>query len=305
MNQGALGTCAVIGMGLIGGSFAAAVRKADLCTEIIGVDTCAESLKYAHRQGIIDRGLQAPGPELGRMDHIFLATPVKTFYGIFESLRQHCTDRTLIVDFGSVKGELAAHLYVNSPQLRYLPAHPIAGAERSGIRAADAELFRGRKFILTPFEPERQATDLESMQDCLRQIGALPIQLDPIEHDRVFAAVSHLPHMVAYTLVNAIADMEQAWGIPLGNFPGAGFRDFTRIASSDETMWSDIALTNTQPILRSLEHFEESLRCLRKAIERGDTRRLLEYFRQSREYRDSMIDRMNAMEQTLAEETHR
>ncbi|ADU65467.1 prephenate dehydrogenase/arogenate dehydrogenase family protein [Desulfurispirillum indicum] len=283
--------CAIIGLGLIGGSFGAALKEHGLARHITGIDRCEQTLRQAMGSGIIDGSSTVVAGALAGCTHIFVATPVGSFDVVFEQLSQHAEASALVVDFGSVKGELSMRMHRRFPQLNYIPAHPIAGSERSGVGAASASLFRNRKWIITPL-PQTPSVQLSELRQLLLAVGAVPVDMDPMEHDRVFAAVSHLPHMVAYGLVGSIAAMEDAWNLPLSRYPGAGFRDFTRIASSDETMWADIALANKAEILESMELFRESLEKIRQAIACEDRSALLESFRGAREYRDAIVRHM-------------
>ncbi|MBB5021724.1 prephenate dehydrogenase [Desulfurispira natronophila] len=283
---------AIVGMGLIGGSFAAALKEYGLALSITGVDRDEATLRYAQQCGLIDHGLTSITPSLAGCSHLFVATPVGTFAQIFQQVAHHIPT-VKVVDFGSVKGELSLELHQRFPQLDYLPAHPIAGSERSGIHAADSRLFMSRKFILTPL-PKTSPDLTFQMQEVLQKISAHVCTMDPVEHDEIFGAVSHLPHMIAYALVDAISAMEKTSGLELSRYPGAGFRDFTRIASSDETMWTDIALANRSQLLNGLESFQNSLGNLRSAIENNDSESLKTLFRDARRYRDAIVRHMES-----------
>lgn len=290
--------CAVIGLGLIGGSFAAALKSHGLAACVVGVDSNTEALREALTYGYIDEAAEmGSGSVLTSCEVIFVATPVRSMPKIFAQLNVILPPTALVVDFGSVKGELAWALN-QGISFRYLPAHPIAGGERSGIHAAQSTLFQGKKFIICPFDREAYASDIALMEQLILVIGGQSEVMDTAEHDTIFAAVSHLPHVVAYALVNALRTMESCSGIKLGRYPGAGFRDFTRIASSDEVMWSDIALTNRTEILHALDAFEETLGGIRQAIERHDEAYLLATFRHAREYRDQIVKNMAERQKT-------
>jgi prephenate dehydrogenase len=280
--------CAVIGLGLIGGSFAAALKSYGVATCVVGIDSNTEALREALTYGYIDEIGDIHDASLASCEVVFVATPVRSMPTIFTKLNEVLPSTALVIDFGSVKGELSYALNA-AISFRYLPAHPIAGGERSGIHAAQSTLFQGKKFIICPFHRETYSADVALMEQIIQVIGGQSEVMDISEHDAIFAAVSHVPHVVAYALVNSLRTMESRSGIELGRYPGAGFRDFTRIASSDEVMWSDIALTNRTEILHALDAFEETLCGIRQAITSNDEEYLLATFRHAREYRDKIV----------------
>lgn len=280
-------TVAIVGVGLIGGSFALALKAAALVDRILGYDLDVENLDQALKLGVIDHACSGP-EELGAADVIFLATPVLAMPAALQRIVPHLREGAILTDGGSVKGALISALEpLIPPHLHYVPGHPISGTERSGASAAFSSLYRGKRCILTP--TERTDPQALAMVAALWQaIGSEVMIMDAEKHDRILAAISHLPHMVAYALVNAVGSYDR-YEENILPYSAGGFRDFTRIASSDPTMWRDIALTNRDALLEMIDRFEVDLAQLKDAIQCGDGPALYEYFLRSKLNRDAII----------------
>ena len=246
---------AVIGVGLIGGSFALALKQANAVTRIVGVGRNAANLQVALERGIIDAAAPDAAAAARGADLVLVAAPVGQYPAIFSALRD-C--KAVITDGGSTKRDViaAARQALGTSLARFVPAHPIAGAEKSGASAASAELFRGRRVVLTPLEENRDAA-VNMVEDAWRKCGAKVSRMDADEHDAVLAAVSHLPHLLAFALVHEVA--ARANSAELFSFAAGGFRDFTRIASSHPEMWRDICVANRDRLLEEVKRFSAKL----------------------------------------------
>jgi len=274
---------AVIGAGLIGGSFALALKKAKAVSHVVGVGRSKQNLKLALERGIIDSIARDAGAAAKEADLVLVATPVAQFDSVFASLTN---SNALITDAGSTKRDViaAARQALGSGIARFVPAHPIAGAEKSGAAAASADLFQNRRVVLTPLKensPEAIAKVTSAWQACGARVSRMPAD----EHDAVLAAVSHLPHLLAFALVHEVAgrgNSEQ-----LFSFAAGGFRDFTRIASSHPEMWRDICLANRDQLLLELNKFGEKLQQVKALLD--DPAGLEKLFAEAREARDRWI----------------
>ncbi len=277
---------AVLGAGFIGGSLCLAARTRGLAERVVAIDRDAGTRDEASRCGLADEITADPAAARGA-DLVVLAVPVGAMGEAAAAVAPHVTDRTVVTDVGSVK---SAVLAVVSPALpypgRFVPGHPIAGRERSGPGAADADLFEGALIVLTP-EPRTDPACATFVRALWAGAGGRVLTMDAAEHDRVFAAVSHLPHVVAYALVGALLDLEANQG-PLVRYSAGGLRDFTRIAQSDPTMWRDICLANREPLLKSLARFRHALGLLEGQIAAGDGAGLWQAFARAREARRGM-----------------
>ena len=278
---------AIIGVGLIGGSLALALKAAGVADRILGYDLDAHNLEQALQLGVIDQVCSSP-EELSAADLIFLATPVLAMSAALTTIAPHLKPGAILTDGGSVKAAVISVLEPLLPEkLRYVPGHPISGTERSGATAAFATLYRGKRCILTPTDrTDPQALDLVTA--LWQAAGSEVIIMDAEKHDRILAAISHLPHMVAYALVNAVGAYDR-YEENILLYSAGGFRDFTRIASSDPTMWRDIALTNREALLEMIERFEADLAGLKEAIRIADAPALHSYFLRSKLNRDAIL----------------
>lgn len=263
---------AVIGVGLIGASCALAIRAAGAASRIVGIGRSQANLDRALARGAIDRavGFDADwAHEVADADLVLIAVPVAQCRGVLAALAGSLTERTVITDAGSTKQDvvLAARETLKHRLPQFVPGHPIAGNERSGAEAGDASLYVGRQVILTPL-PETSATAVARVADFWTACGARVARLDPARHDRILAAVSHLPHLLASALVAELAARPDSDEY-LGN-AGGGFRDFTRIAAGSPEMWRDIALANRDALLTELAAYRTALDALALSIEHGD-----------------------------------
>jgi prephenate dehydrogenase len=263
------GKLVVFGVGLIGGSFALALKAAGQVDEVVGFGRSVATLKQALGLGIIDRIGIDPGEEMMGADLALLATPVGQMPEIMARIAPYLEAETIVTDGGSTKSDVAAAAreHFGEKTRQFVPAHPIAGAENSGAAAARADLFRGRKVVLVPL-PENPVLNVARVRSAWEWCGGEIFELSPEEHDRVFAAVSHLPHLLSFALVHDLAAREKA--SLYFDFAAGGFRDFTRIAASHPEMWRDICLANRAALLGELERYQSRLDELRAALSRSD-----------------------------------
>lgn len=279
----------IIGVGLIGGSLARALRRAGACGRITGIGRNENHLKRALELGVID-DFETDPSTVKETDLIVLATPLSTTEPLLRSLADSLKPETVITDVGSAKGVVvdAARAALGAHFTRFVPAHPIAGTERSGVEASFAELFDEHLVILTPVdETDEQA--IRIIRTMWETCGARVVDMDVAQHDRVLAATSHLPHMLAYALVDCLTEMEERQAI--FRFAAGGFRDFTRIASSSPVMWRDVCLANREALLAVLDDFQEHLGQVRAAIADNDGERLLDIFDRAKRSRDDFVRR--------------
>lgn len=279
---------AIIGVGLIGGSLALVLKNKGLASNIVGIGRGLPNLEAAKRLGIIDSFTREIGEGVKDADLVVIAVPVLK---IAETVRQaapHLKPGCIVTDVGSVKGAVISAVDPFIPEgVLFVPGHPIAGTENSGAEAAFPELYEGRKCILTPTQ-KTDAAALEAVRLVWEATGAKVVVMDAPLHDMILAAVSHLPHMIAYTLVNAVGDMEDS-GVDALSYSAGGFRDFTRIASSSPEMWSDICAMNKEQILTMIDAFRRRLDGLRELIENGELSALKAEFDHAKSLRDSLI----------------
>lgn len=282
----ALGKVVICGVGLIGGSFALALRRAGMVRQVVGIGRSLTSLARARELGIIDVATDDWAQAADGADLILLSAPVGQMDAIMAAMAPHLQPGTAVTDAGSTKRDVVEaiyrHLSAHLPQV--IPAHPIAGAEKSGADAAFAELFEGRKVVLTPL-PENDPAMVARVREAWQACGATLHEMPPQEHDRVFAAVSHLPHLLAFGLVHDLA--ERANAELLFSHAASGFRDFTRIAGSHPEMWRDICLANREALLGELDQYLAELAYLRALLIAGDGRRLQALFERAREARNA------------------
>jgi len=276
----------IFGIGLIGGSFALALRRTNAVGEVVGFGRSAATLEQALQFGLIDRIGDDVAREVRDADLILLATPVAQMAEIFARIAPHLGTHTLITDGGSTKANVVAvaRQHLGAKIAQFIPAHPIAGAEQSGPAAALADLYQGKKVVLTPL-PENSAAAVARVRAAWQACGALVSELTPEQHDEVFAAVSHLPHLLAFTLVHDLAQRDNRE--LLLSFAASGFRDFTRIAASSPEMWRDISLANRDALLREIEQYAAELYKLHQALQQSDSARLEEIFSVAREVRST------------------
>jgi prephenate dehydrogenase len=273
----------IFGVGLIGGSFALALRKANAVGEVVGFGRSASNLKQALQLGIIDR-IGEDVAEVGDADLVLLATPVGQMAELMARIAPYLGTHTLVTDGGSTKSDVVRDAYaqLGSKVAQFVPAHPIAGAEQSGPAAALENLYQGKRVVLTPL-PENSQQAIARARAAWEECGAVVSELAPEQHDEVFAAVSHLPHLLSFALVHDLAQRDNR--DVLLSFAASGFRDFTRIAASSPEMWRDICLANREALLRELLQYARELHGLYQALERGDAAKLDEVFTEARRVR--------------------
>jgi len=280
---------AVIGVGLIGGSLAQALREAGEVEEITGCGRSRENLEKAVKLGVIDRYTHDIGEAVEAADMVFLAIPLGAMKEAFAAMQGHLLPGAVITDGGSCKGSVVADaraVFGKIPPM-LVPGHPIAGTERNGVEASFAALYRNRRVILTPMEE----TDLQATarvrrmwEACGARVSEMPVE----HHDEVLAATSHLPHMLAFGLVDTLARMKE--NDEIFRYAAGGFRDFTRIASSNPVMWRDICVANGPALSKMLAAFAEEMNDLAQIIAEEDGERLLEVFSSAKAARDRFVD---------------
>lgn len=279
---------AIAGVGLIGGSFARALREAGVVRTVVGIDRDRNNLEQALSLGIIDEIADSAAAGVRDADVVFLAVPSCAIPAVLQEIIPALSPGTVVTDGGSVKTEIVVSCErMVPPDSFFVGGHPIAGTEHSGAAASFASLFRGKRCILTPTAATNAAA-LNMVSRLWQAAGADVCFMEPGHHDRIFAEISHLPHVVAYALVHAVgtADVE---GENVLSYTAGGFRDFTRIASSDPAMWRDVALMNREALLVSVDGFSASLAELRRRIENGDAAGLTEFFTTAKQFRDGII----------------
>jgi len=274
----------IVGLGLIGGSFALNLKLRGFPGKITAVDINPEAIEKGIELEIIDGG-SLKHSIAKSADLVVLATPVGVYEVVLEQLKPHIRENCIVSDLGSVKGELVRRCEeILEGVAPFVGGHPIAGTEKSGVEHSVENLFERAKFIITPTEKtDPQAK--EKVRRLWEALGSEVIEMDPYHHDRVFAAVSHLPHVVAYSIVEAIGKLSTDVGENLFEFTGGGFRDFTRIAMSDPIMWRDICIANRENLLSSIKRFKEALTEVEKLIEKGDREGLKAFFQNAKEKR--------------------
>lgn len=285
----------ILALGLIGGSLALAVKKSGFAGELVAWGPREASLKKGMELGVIDRYSLDMAEAIEGADIVVIATPTRIAEQVLSQLAALVGEDTIITDVASVKGNLlvAAEKAFGKVPGNLVLGHPIAGSEKSGVEAAKADLFVNHRVILTPTE----ATSLGALQtvtEMWESTGAELTSMDVAEHDEVLAATSHLPHILAYALVDALAGTEDTRDI--FRFAAGGFRDFTRIASSDPTMWQEICLANSGAILKMIDLFSAQLNHLRTAIDEGDGETIMASFERAKSARDhfaGMLERQN------------
>jgi prephenate dehydrogenase len=284
---------ALIGVGLIGGSFARAALAAGMANEVVGFDTDADALGAAGRLGAVTQAAASAGDAVRGADLVMLAVPVGAMGRVFAAIAPRLEPGAIVTDVGSTKAGVvdAARAALGTAFKRFVPGHPIAGRERPGVEASDPQLFAGKLFVATP-AAETDPEALARVEQLWRRLGCRLERMDAEEHDRIFAAVSHLPHLLAFALVAQIAREEDAER-KLGR-AGAGFRDFTRIAASSPAMWRDVCLANRGALAAELASYRALLGELQHALERGDAAALERVFEAAAACRRTHAPRLDA-----------
>ena len=280
----------VIGVGLIGGSLARALRDAGFCREVVGAGRNPANLQTAVDLGVIDRYETDLARAVAGADMVLISVPLGAMPAVFSAIKGHLAGHAILTDAGSAKGGVieAARQAFDGLPAAFVPGHPIAGTEQSGVEASFASLYQDRRVILTPL-PETDAQATARVREMWEAAGAEVVEMDPVHHDAVLAATSHLPLVLAYTLVESLTRLGDSGEV--FEYAAGGFRDFTRIASSDPVMWRDICLANGDAIQLMIEHFVADLQELTEAIQNRDGQQLLDLFTSARDARDRYVDK--------------
>jgi len=276
-------TVAVVGLGLIGGSFAMDVRRLGLAKRILGYDNNSEYRAEISSRNLVDYLADAPDEKLAEAQLVMLAVPVKAFAEVLSNIRPHLSASVILTDTGSVKSPLLK--LMRTPVytgIRFVGGHPIAGSENFGPLAAKENLFSGKRCILTP-EMDTDRDVVRTVCEMWESMGSMVSEMDAEDHDQMFASVSHLPHLLAYASIQAIADSSTPEALSLS---GAGLKDFSRIASSSPEMWADIFLENQENLLSRMNTFKDVVVKLEDAIKRNDKGKLIELLAQAKTERD-------------------
>ncbi len=278
----------IIGVGLIGGSLARALRNAGVCEEIVGSGRSVGNLEKAMELGVIDRFDTDPAIAAAGADMIVVAVPLGAMEAVFRAIQPVLGTESVLTDAGSAKGCVvdAARAVFGEVPAFLVPGHPIAGTERSGVGASFPELYQGRRVILTPL-PETDLRALDRVTLMWQAAGARVSNMEVTHHDAVLAATSHLPHVLAFSLVDTLSRLEEHDEIL--EYAAGGFRDFSRIASSDPVMWRDICIANRDAILKMIDRYMAGLNEFTGMLREQDEERILETFRRAKEVRDGFV----------------
>jgi cyclohexadieny/prephenate dehydrogenase len=285
---------ALIGLGLIGSSLARVIKREGLADHIAGMARSQRTRDKAMELGFLRSVHDVPGKAVAGADLVVLCTPLGTYAEIGAAIRDHLSPGAILSDVGSVKQAVIRDLGPHIPDgVHLVPGHPVAGTEHSGPEAGFAELFQGRWCILTP-PPGSDSTAVAKLSELWRRAGSQVEIMEAAHHDRVLAITSHLPHLIAYTIVSTATDLADATQSEVIKFSAGGFRDFTRIAASDPVMWRDVFLNNREAVLEMLGRFNEDLTALQRAIRWGEGDKLEDLFTRTRAIRRGIIDAKQA-----------
>lgn len=281
---------ALIGLGLIASSMAHAMRRADVAGEIVGTARTSQTRKIAAKLGYCDRVVENPEDAVKDADLIVLCVPVGAMGAVAKQISKHIMPHATVTDVGSTKRAVIDAVSPHLPEnTNFIPAHPVAGTEQSGPASGFAELFDNRWCLLTP-EPSTDRAAVKKLVEFWQALGSNVEEMDPDHHDLVLAVTSHAPHLIAYTMVGVADDLGRVTDSEVVKYSAAGFRDFTRIAASDPTMWRDVFLSNKEATLEILGRFTEELFALQRAIRTGDGDHLHDYFTRTRAIRRGIIE---------------
>lgn len=285
---------AFLGIGLIGSSLARAVRRANMAKSIVTFDANPDHAARARALGVVDETAASAIAAVAGADLVIFSVPMGAYAELAAEIAPHLAPGAIVSDVGSVKVAAIRDLGPHIPEgVHLVPAHPIAGTENSGPDSGFAELFTGRWAIVTP-PPGTDEAIVQRVVDLWRAVGSEVEIMEPGHHDRVLAITSHLPHLIAYTIVGTATDLESTLQQEVIKFSASGFRDFTRIAASDPTMWRDVFLNNREAVLDVLQRFTEDLTALQRAIRWGEGEQLFDLFTRTRAIRRSIIDAKQA-----------
>ncbi len=281
---------ALIGIGLIGSSLARVIRREGLATHIAISTRSADTLTRAQDLGLGDSYFADAGEAVRDADLVVVSVPVGSSEAVAKLIAPYLKRGAVVTDVGSTKQSVVAQMQPHIPDgVHFIPGHPIAGTEKSGPDAGFAELFEGRWHILTPLEGSDES-EVERLTHFWEACGSMVDRMDPVHHDLVLAIVSHLPHLIAYNIVGTADDLEAVTESEVIKYSASGFRDFTRLAASDPTMWRDVCLHNKDAILEMLARFSEDLAALQRLIRWGDGEGLFNLFTRTRAIRKSIIE---------------
>jgi cyclohexadieny/prephenate dehydrogenase len=280
----------IIGMGLIGSSLARVIREKGLCKTLVAIDTDKGVCDTVVRLNLADEVTDVIADGVQDADLVVICTPVGAISAVGEMLKSSVKAGAIVTDVGSVKGTVIEKLSGVLPEgVHFVPGHPIAGTEYSGPESGFSTLFKDRWCVLTPL-PKTEIKAIEAVTHLWEAAGSTVEIMDPEQHDLVLAITSHLPHLIAYTIVGTATDIEDETKSEVIKFSASGFRDFTRIAASDPTMWRDVFLNNREAVLEILGRFTEDLTAMQRAIRRGDGDYLYQSFDSTREIRKAIVD---------------
>ena len=281
---------AILGLGLIGSSLARFLKREGLAQTIVGHARTEATMKTSLKIGFIDRAAATPEEAVRGADLVVIATPVGAYAAIAQAIGPHLAQGAIVTDVGSVKAAVVRDVGPHIPTgVHFVPAHPVAGTEHSGPEAGFADVFKGRWCILTP-PPGTDEIAVKKMAEMWRLAGSQVDVMDPEHHDKVLALTSHLPHLIAYCIVGTATDLEEHLKGEVIKFAAGGFRDFTRIASSDPVMWRDIFLNNREAVLEMAARLTEDLAALQRMIRWGEGDKIEDILRRARGIRRSIID---------------
>jgi cyclohexadieny/prephenate dehydrogenase len=285
---------ALIGVGLIGSSIARVARREGIAAEIVGADASASARAEIEQLDLCDRVFADSADAIQGADLVVVCTPMGAYAEVGQAIQRRLEPGAILSDVGSVKQAAIRDLAPIVPDgVQFIPGHPIAGTEHSGPKAGFAELFQGRWCILTPL-PGTETAAVERLAAFWRRAGSMVEMMEPAHHDQVLAITSHLPHLIAYTIVGTAFGLEESTRREVIKFSASGFRDFTRIAASDPIMWRDIFLNNREAVLEMLGRFTEDLTALQRAIRWGEGEKLQDLFTRTRAIRRSIIEAKQA-----------
>jgi cyclohexadieny/prephenate dehydrogenase len=294
MSDGLFDRVALIGIGLIGSSLARVLRRDSPDTKIVACARRPETLAAARRLELADDATDDPAEAAAGADIIVIATPLSAYAAIGERIKPALKDGAILTDVGSVKQMAIRDLQPHVPRgVHFVPGHPVAGTEHSGPEAGFAELFCDRWCILTPL-PETAPDAVNAVGRMWERCGMRVVTMSADHHDKVLAMTSHLPHLIAYTIVGTATDLEESLKSEVIEFSASGFRDFTRIAASDPVMWRDVFLNNREAVLEIVQRFTEDLTALQRAIRWGEGDKLQELFTRTRAIRRAIIEAKQA-----------
>lgn len=272
----------IIGLGLIGGSLAKALKEKAGITDILAVSRDGASLRKAEREGVIQRGYTDLCPEIFNCDIIFLCTPLNAAIEYIDKLSGNIAPNCLVTDVCSTKGKVISYVNKMDNPPKFIGGHPMAGSEKTGYEFSVPHLFENAYYVLTPSRTTSES-DIRFMKELVRKIGGIPVILDAVTHDKATAAISHVPHLVASALVNMVRECDDKGVMRL--LAAGGFKDITRIASSDPEMWTGIVTGNRTEVVLILEIFEEIVKNIRQSIIKDNKENITQFFKQAKEFR--------------------